>query len=541
MNKKQILIVGNNQDYINELKRSAMLMNASVIAVCGSIEDLQKHLLNGVNPDIIIASDYLFPGNTIDGLVKELTMAQRLNITSFIIRNQNSGNYLTSKNIPYVFESTPPQNLLEMILYPNNSFGTAGNSYMNNPYVQQTTQRNNEIQNNQNIAQTFNQINANTMNQPNDYNPYTMNNNQNMNNNLNNSSNYNMNTGANYQNQNTQSYNNMQQPNSNSNFGNIGMTTIGNSTFKPITVAIASSKGGVGKSAIAIELAKTLADKANRTDLNQTSQLNYSKKIQVCLVDLNPSFDTIASTLSFILNEQRYPTVSDWATAIERKIFNSLTPDEQESLKDSNVNFTNFITKDNISFTKQEIENLLVRDPVTGLYVLPSIALPFDAQFIRPEYIHIILQQLRAMFDVIIIDTGNNISFFTTEALKEANAVFLVTTPTPPASVVVSKLTKNFQQLQIDPSKFSLIVNYANGDTATLKSDAIAEVLNIPLIATLPFEKNLQASHGNGESFSITHKKSPYTREITKLAQQICPLWHTNSRKSSNNKKRKWF
>lgn len=477
----KVLIISNNIAYNNELKRSAMISDVDILAICFSQDDVRKRLNSGMRPDVIIASDVLFPGSSVEGLVSDLQQFQMLDRTYFILRSAAKSDFLIAHNIQYALEvNCTPQELLDMVKNPIIASGTSYED-LDERIVEDT-----QTKNMANIlaAETANKKKA-SMGIEED----------------------------------------MPRETVLTNRGAVG-------AFKSIMVAINSPKGGVGKTAISIELAFLLAARAKEVDFNPSSKLQYAKKVSVCLVDMNPSLDTMAATLKCVRNTPTYPTVSDWVTKIEEKIFNNMSEEEKQLLmEDENHDFGPFINEAAIRFTREEIESLLVHDEQTGLYILPSIALPFDVEYVKPQYIRIILTQIRAMFDISIVDTGNNISFFTVESMRQANEVFLVSTPTSGSSVVLGKLIKNLNRLNVDRSKFSLVLNYPNGDKSELDADTITNVLKLTLLQELPFDENMKMAHEEGIPYSIYHKKTPFAREATKLAQQIYPLWSTVSKR----------
>lgn len=476
----KVLVISNNHSYVNELKRSALLSDVEILAVCYGIDDVRKRINGGMNPDVIIASDILFPGSTVEGIVNEVQRAGMLNRLYFVLRNTSCADYLMNQNIAYVFENdVVPQELLNMVKEP---IIPTGMSYDD---LDSRLVEDHETKNMANIL-AQEKINKRRVEENPGYTTQTV-------------------------------YND----------GRLGVNN-----FKSIMVAINSPKGGVGKTAIAIELAFLLAARAKEVDFNPASKLSYSKKVSVCLVDLNPSFDTMASTLECVRSTPNYPTLSDWVSKIEEKIFNNLSAEEKrELMEDEDHDFAPFINENAIRFTRDEVEKLLVCDEQTGLYLLPSISLPFDVEYVKPQYIRIILNQIRAMFDVTIVDTGNNISFFTVQALQQANEIFLITNPTAGSSVVLGKLTKNLDRLQLERSKFNLVVNSPNGSMAELDADTIAKVLKLPLVSELPFDEGIKLAHEKGRPYAIYNKKTPFAREAVKLAQQICPLWNAVQKK----------
>lgn len=480
------LIVSNNHAYSNELKRSALLSNVEIIAECCGVEDVIRRLEGGMVPDVVIASDILFPGSTVEGLINVIRQANLMNRLYFVLRNGTYADTLMNQGIQFVYESNvTPQELLDMVKKGLESSG-------GNLSFSQLDNRTAEIQEIKNVS---GRLHAEIENKR-----------------------------AAQRNQESEKR----------------CTTYSNDSYsgaliKPVMVVVTSPKGGVGKTALSIELAHLLAVRGHEVDFNPTSKLSSTRYVNVCLVDLNPSFDTMAATLKCVRETPNYPTISDWISKIEEKIYNYLTPEEKrELMQDETHDFGPFIDENQIRFTREEVESLLVKDTETGLYLLPSIALPFDVEYVKRAYIRIILSQIRAMFDVVIVDTGNNISFMTTEALKTADEALIVATPTAGATSVVAKLLKNLDRIQCDKSKFSLVTNSPNGPAAELEPEMMAESLHLTLLNKIPFDEGVKMSHENGVAYAINHKKSPFTKEMVKLAQHICPLWTTVNVKSKS-------
>lgn len=475
----KILLVSNNQGYSNEIKRSAILADVEIVAHFPSIQDVARNL-SKLDPDVVLASDVLFPGETIQNLIDFVKSSGHRTQLYFVLKDATYADYLINKQIPYVFENdvVPTELLNRLSAYCNDS-----RLNYNERDIESMETKNianilsNEQKNKERVNHYEEQIRGN------------------------------------------------QTP-------GFGFNVVNN--FKNICVAINSPKGGVGKTTIAIELATMLAARAKELDLNPASKLNSTKNVNVCLIDFNPSFDTMASTLDCVRRIQNYPTLTDWVSKIEEKIFNTLPEETKKSiLQNANVDFSHYIDERQIKFTREEVLSLLVNDETTGLYILPSVSLPFDVEYVKPEYIQIIIKVVKAMFDIVLIDTGNNISYYTVEALQAADEIFVISTASKASSVVIGKLLKNLDKLCLDSSKFNLVINNAYGKFSDLDASTIANVLKLTLISELPYDENVKKSHEAGYPFSIFNKKTPYSREIAKLAQQIAPLWNVTNKRSA--------
>lgn len=312
--------------------------------------------------------------------------------------------------------------------------------------------------------------------------------------------------------------------------------------FKPITVCLNSPKGGVGKTTLAIELSSLIALRAGELDMNEVGHLSYNKRIRVCLVDLNPSFDTMAATLSSIYSKAQFTTVSDWFQAIDQKIVDTLDDKtRRDVIRNGYQGISQYLEPNKIHFTQEEVERLLVIDPDTGLAILPSIALPLDASLTRPEYLRVILNTLKEFYDVVLIDTGNNISFFTLEAMRASDEILLVCSKSKGAAATVQKLMKSLADMKnpVDPQKFNLVLNSPNGPDSVYTSQSFSSILHMKLVAEIPYDERVRIAHEDGHVFSIYNKKSDFAKACVKLAQSICPLWIVVPNRNEPRKKRK--
>lgn len=474
----KLLIIGTNSSYMSEVQRAASSYGIETLAVCSSFDEVQN-FMTSARADIVIASDNLFVGTTLPQVLDMLWKNGYNQNVFFILKHKTYAGYLYQNKMQYAFEdNTPPNTLVRMI----NEVLSPNQTYQNQGYNP-----------NQNYNQTA-------------YNP-------------------------NYANP---SQRQVRQDRNDASY---------RGSFRSMVIAINSSKGGVGKTSLAIELASTLAERGKEVDWNPNSRLRSAKHVETCLVDFNASFDTMASSLSCVRERPYYETVSDWSALIEKKIYDDLTPNERNMLmSDPNHDFSPFVDESRIIFSPEEVKQHLIQDPNTGLYVLPSVSLPFDVEYVKPEYLRIILNTIRKVFDIVIVDTGNNISFFTVQALDAADEIFFVTAPTITSATVLRKLTRNLERLNLSQDKINLIVNYPNGSDSELTPEQIAEKLQLPLVSVLPFDEGVRTSHEHGMPYAVNNKKTRYAHEIVKLAQQICPLWtavRNNQQAPSKNKKKK--
>lgn len=543
----KVILVASNSVYMTELERSFTLDGHTVVAKFISSEDIIKNI-QSLDYDYVIISQDLLNNEPLNQAVDAMKNANASNKTIAILKQQGMyENYLASNGVQYFYENMAPTMLVQNIVQKYNFEVQYGqNQYQNYQQPQQPTTPN--MSPNDNLGYQPYQ----PAQQPQQFPPYSP------------GQAPNFPTGNGYQNINTnnsyeQSIGNSLPP-QNQGFNGIpnyssplhqeqkptpppqresvfsGNRNVVN--LKNTFVVVNSPKGGVGKTSLAIELATIIANRAKGMDLNPASKLDYAKEIKVCLLDLNPSFDTMASTLTCVRNVPNYPTVLNWVDKIEQKIYAAMSDDERIAYDENKDDFdlSPYCNTKTVRFTWSEIQNLTIRDSTTGLYIIPAVPLPTDVEKVLPDYISIIIETVKEYFDVTITDTSNNLTYFTVEALMQADEVLLVSVPTISTSTVLKRVLDTCQkQLQIDIAKFGLVVNYPNRATSELDGDAVASALNIPLIVTIPYEEAMGASLEKGTPYSINNPKNKYSQAVTKLAHQIIPLWNVGRRRPAKS------
>ena len=542
----KIIILSSSEPYATELSRAALLLGHTIVATYISIDDVKKNIKN-IEYDYLISSDSLYQNEQLDTLIQFINSIGDIKKLKFILKNPGIHEALLAQyQIMPLYETTPPNTVISIL---------AQEYAINSQFAQQSQY------NEQNLQPTYHvpTMNQNTFvhvasasTQQNDPSP-TINNSQiypqgetflgtppvqantpnsptgtSINTSYNNDQPDTINSNEQIKNMKEESKSILGSRKNNTNFIN----------FKNKFIVVNSPKGGVGKTTLAIELASLISNRAKGMDLNPASKFTSSKEFRTCLIDLNPSFDTMASTLKCVHETKDYPTILNWVNRIEEKIYTSMTNEEKQAFNENRDLFdiSPFCNNKIIKFTWDEVKSLTVYDAQTGLYIIPAVALPMDVNKVLPDYISIIIETIRKHFDISIADTSNNLTYFTVEAFHQADEVILVSSPTISTSTVVNRLIDACKKIDVDTSKFNLVINHPNRADSDLEAEKIASVLKINLVAELPYDENLGKILEKGTPFSINTPKSKYSQAVTKLAHQIIPLWTMKKQKIKSKK-----
>lgn len=566
----KVVIIGQPSQYITMLNRSAMLSDTEIVAVYSDINQMTNNI-DIVAADCIVATNTLYAGS-LQEVVEELEKRNKINLLYCLLDNPDEDikQYLQLRDIPFKIQTQiSPMEFIEDLqsgkLHPgparreeiiqktqsniskiesrgNNyeeqaetvgvqksqqNFGQGGNEYSNPQNGNMPSWRANAMVSNleaeesslqqkrEQFMQGGNDINASYLGDKNI--DYTKAVDQRFN-----QPNLDTRTGyGEYQNPSNQL--NMQR-------------------YKKVCICINSPKGGVGKTTLAVELSSLIANRAKELDINEVGELDFNKRIRVALLDMNTSFDTMSSIIPAIYNVRNHPSVSSWFQTIEQKILDSLeTKTRQEIIRNGYQGLEKYLDPKKIFFTRDEVEKLTVYDESVGLHIVPSINLPIDAQSAFPEYLDIIINTMKEYFDVLLIDTGNNLTTFTMESMRLSDIILLVCTKSKGSAMTIDKL-KNDLKLRRDPideSKFNLILNSPNGGSAIYEAQSFQSSLNMHLAADIPYDEKVREAHEAGEYYAVFNPRSKYAQACIKLGQSICPVWNVVPNRNSPKKKQK--
>ena len=237
-------------------------------------------------------------------------------------------------------------------------------------------------------------------------------------------------------------------------------------------VQVIGSKGGVGTTTIAVNLAVSLAE---ATDL-----------FSVALIDMNTVFGEIPLFMDI-------KTEHHWGEVAKN------------------------IHRLDLSF----LMNILVKHP-SGVYVLPSPSYLDSNQAATREVITQLLGFMTKVFDFIVVDGGNPRGDPSLSALQMADQVFLVCDQCLPSLANAFKLTKSFQEIGYpEKDRIKVIVNrYTASSCISMKN--VEEGIGQRVFWTIPDDcESTMAAINEGKVLSQMARRSSVTKAIRGLAATL--------------------
>ena len=233
-------------------------------------------------------------------------------------------------------------------------------------------------------------------------------------------------------------------------------------------IVVASPKGGVGKSTIAANLALLLAQ---------------AHPLDVVLVDFDAQFGDVAS----LLDIQPDRTVVDAVAALGDPVL---------------------------------LKTCLAKHP-SGLVVLPAPASPTAAEFITIDESKRLIEDLKALFPIVVVDTGSGLNDSGVGALEASDDAIFVTSMDVSSLRGLRREIEVLDALSVAPKRH-LIVNFADKVSGIEMAD-IESVLGIHPSAVLPRDKSVVLANNRGAALALERKRGEVVKQLAAFAEELAP------------------
>jgi septum site-determining protein MinD len=230
-------------------------------------------------------------------------------------------------------------------------------------------------------------------------------------------------------------------------------------------LTIASGKGGVGKTTITANLGIALSQKGKR----------------VLLVDA----DVAMANLSLLLGMHSSP-----------------------------------ITLHDVLLGESSIQDAIYDGPA-GVFFIPSGLSLESYRRVDPERLESIISSIKEDFDFILIDSPPGIEKSVLSALKAADFILLITTPTSPSVADILKTKIVAQRIGVQP--LGVIINFVRGEKGEIKDEDIMKMLELPIYGIIPFDDEVRKSFMQEKILPVVLRKpkSPASIAVNQIADKL--------------------
>jgi pilus assembly protein CpaE len=168
-----------------------------------------------------------------------------------------------------------------------------------------------------------------------------------------------------------------------------------------------------------------------------------------------------------------------------------------------------------------DLISTVVAPHASGLKALLAPSRPEMADLVQPDHLQSIVQEMRRLFDYIVIDTPSMLNDLVLSALDFADRIVLLTT----ADIPSIKNTKVFFQvteaLNYEPNKILLVLNQADSRNP-ITAKMIEDNLKHKVALTIPVDHETVAnSIRQGLPFVVEQKNKPISNAVIQLADRL--------------------
>lgn len=236
-------------------------------------------------------------------------------------------------------------------------------------------------------------------------------------------------------------------------------------------IAVMSPKGGVGKTTIATNLAVGLSKIA---------------PMGVVLLDLDLQFGDVASAL----NLDPEHTITD-------AVFGAAAQDSM-------------VLKAYLSVDK------------SGVYALCGPKTPADADLITAEQVAVLVSQLAAEFQYVVLDTAPGLGEHLLAALEmTTDAVWVCGMDVPSVRGMINGLAV-LRELQLVPEGRHVVLNFADKRNGLTVQD-IELSIGLPVDAVIPVSRSVSLSTNKGVPLLAEKSRGPAWRNLDKFSRRFDP------------------
>jgi pilus assembly protein CpaE len=253
---------------------------------------------------------------------------------------------------------------------------------------------------------------------------------------------------------------------------------------KGAVIGVFSPKGGVGKTTIATNLAVGLGKLA---------------PMSVVLVDLDLQFGDVASGL--YLNPEH--TVTD-----------AVSP---AASQDTLV-----------------LKAFLTVHPAS-IYALCAPASPVEADYITPEQITRLLEQLAEEFQYVVVDTAPGLPEIGLAAIEACTDIVWVSAMDIPSVRGLRSGMDILRQLEILPERRHVVLNMADSKCGLTVQD-IESTIGAPVDVSVPRSRAVALSTNRGMPVLLDAKKDPAAKGLSQLVDRLGPVAGAKEQRSAHRR-----
>ncbi|MEM5853613.1 MAG: cell division ATPase MinD [Candidatus Aenigmatarchaeota archaeon] len=160
-----------------------------------------------------------------------------------------------------------------------------------------------------------------------------------------------------------------------------------------------------------------------------------------------------------------------------------------------------------------------VYDHFSGMKVIPSALSVSELEGVDVTLLKESIKPLEDKSDIILLDGSPGLGREAMACLKACDEVLYVTSPYVPSIIDIVKYQEVVNELSLKP--IGIVLNAVDKARYEMTSKEVEELTRLPVLASIPYDKNVKKSLSAKIPVVILNKNSPASREIIKFAAKL--------------------
>ena len=158
----------------------------------------------------------------------------------------------------------------------------------------------------------------------------------------------------------------------------------------------------------------------------------------------------------------------------------------------------------------------------SGVHVLPSPATLIEDNAVAPEVIETLMKLMQAMFDFVVIDSGQSLDQLSKAILQLLDRLVLVTIPSLPGIINIKRLLETFRTLGYpSEDRIEIVVNRHNQKSGVSLLET-EKTLRKKITWTIPNDyRNSMDAINRGEPLTVLAKNADMTKALNDMASNL--------------------
>jgi len=169
--------------------------------------------------------------------------------------------------------------------------------------------------------------------------------------------------------------------------------------------------------------------------------------------------------------------------------------------------------------SSKTIEEALYEHDPSGMKTVLSSLILGDIAGMRLDTIRKNIEELEEYADIILLDSAPGLGKEGLIALKSCNELIIIVNPNIPSITDAFKLIKLAKQM--GKNILGIVVNRVGESKYELKPKEIEKIAQIPIIATIPEDKNVPKSIAKKNPVVLMNSRSPASKGFLSLSEEI--------------------